>query len=80
MELMNQYYVYEVKENEIQVLSNDSKHHLIAFFNFEDKEGNISKNMMDCVQYKSFKRWVKGLMSHRDIDLSKEMDLSQYGI
>ena len=80
MELMNQYYVYEVKENEIQILSNDSKRHLIAEFNFEAKEGMIAKNMMEGVQYKSFKRWVKGLMSHRDIDLSKEIDLSQYGI
>ena len=78
MELMNQYYTYEVKENEIQVLSKDSKRHLIAEFNFEAKEGMIAKNMIEGVQYKSFKRWVKGLMSHRAIELSKEMDLSKF--
>lgn len=80
MELMNKYYNFSITEDqkEISITSIDGKNHVIAFFNFEDKEGLISKNMVDGVQYKSFKRWIKGLMIHRDLDLSVEIDLVKF--
>ena len=68
MESANKYYDF-IKTQEGYEVRYKSNHELMAFFSTEEKDGFVAKNYIDSVKYKMFKRWIKGLETHRDIQV-----------
>lgn len=72
MEILNEYYNIIKEGSQITIKSYGNNDNIIAFYNFEEKEGNIAKDMITAREYTSFKRWLKGLIIHRSIKISEE--------
>lgn len=46
-------------------------HELMAFFSVEENDGFVAKNYIDSIKYKTLTRWLKGLKTHRDIQVTE---------
>lgn len=70
MEAMNEFYNFNKTQDGYEVRYKRN-HELMAFFSVEENDGFVAKNYIDSIKYKTLTRWLKGLKTHRDIQVTE---------